>query len=85
MSGLLGSLGMVKVVGVATLLVLVACRRFRHLLVAWASLEAVTLLVLGLSILVRRPRPFGVPIEGAWSAWSVPEVAARAHLDRFSP
>src|SRR4029453_6390600 len=41
-SGLLGSLGMVKVVGVATLLVLVACRRFRHLLVAWASLEAVT-------------------------------------------
>jgi membrane-associated phospholipid phosphatase/tRNA A-37 threonylcarbamoyl transferase component Bud32 len=71
-SGLLGSLGMVKVVGVATLLVLVACRRFRHLLVAWASLEAVTLLVLGLSILVRRPRPFGVPIEGAWSAWAMP-------------
>jgi hypothetical protein len=32
------------------------------------SLEVVTLLVLGLSILVRRPRPFGVPIEGDWTS-----------------
>ncbi|HET8789328.1 MAG TPA: phosphatase PAP2 family protein, partial [Actinomycetes bacterium] len=71
-TGLLGSLGTVKAVSLATLLVLVACRRFRHLLVAWASLQVVTLLVLGLSILVRRPRPFGVPIESDWAGWSMP-------------
>jgi hypothetical protein len=33
----LGSLGTVKAVSLATLLMLVACRRFRHLLVGWAS------------------------------------------------
>jgi membrane-associated phospholipid phosphatase/tRNA A-37 threonylcarbamoyl transferase component Bud32 len=72
LSGLIGSLWTVKVLAWATLVVLVVYKRFRHLIVGLISFQVVTLLVLGLSAVVRRPRPFGVALEGPWAGWSMP-------------
>jgi membrane-associated phospholipid phosphatase/tRNA A-37 threonylcarbamoyl transferase component Bud32 len=72
LSGLIGSLWTVKVLAWTTLLVLVVYRRYRHLIVGLISFQVVTLLVLGLSAAVRRPRPFGVGLEGPWAGWSMP-------------
>ena len=70
--GLLGSLWTVKVLAWSTLIVLVVYKRFRHLVVGLISFQVVALAVVGLSAAVRRPRPFGVEIEGAWAGWSMP-------------
>jgi tRNA A-37 threonylcarbamoyl transferase component Bud32/membrane-associated phospholipid phosphatase len=72
LSGLIGSLWTVKVLAWATLIVLVVYKRYRHLIVGLISFQVVTLLVLGLSAAVRRPRPFGVVLEGPWAGWSMP-------------
>jgi membrane-associated phospholipid phosphatase/tRNA A-37 threonylcarbamoyl transferase component Bud32 len=72
LSGLVGSLWTVKVLAWATLVVLVVYKRYRHLIVGLVSFQVVTLLVLGLSAVVRRPRPFGVALEGSWAGWSMP-------------
>jgi membrane-associated phospholipid phosphatase/tRNA A-37 threonylcarbamoyl transferase component Bud32 len=69
---LLGTIWTIKVLGWFSLIVLVVYKRFRHLLVALVSLEVVSLLAVGLSAAVRRPRPFGVQIEGSWAGWSMP-------------
>jgi tRNA A-37 threonylcarbamoyl transferase component Bud32/membrane-associated phospholipid phosphatase len=70
--GLLGSLWTVKVLAWSTVIVLVVYRRFRHLIVGLISFQVVALAVLGLSAAVRRPRPFGVEIEGTWAGWAMP-------------
>jgi tRNA A-37 threonylcarbamoyl transferase component Bud32/membrane-associated phospholipid phosphatase len=72
LSGLIGSLWTVKVLAWATLVVLVVYKRYRHLIVGLISFQVVTLLVLGLSAAVRRPRPLGVALEGSWAGWSMP-------------
>jgi tRNA A-37 threonylcarbamoyl transferase component Bud32/membrane-associated phospholipid phosphatase len=72
LSGLIGSLWTVKVLAWSTLIVLVVYKRYRHLIVGLISFQVVTLLVLGLSAAVRRPRPFGVVLEGPWAGWSMP-------------
>jgi membrane-associated phospholipid phosphatase/tRNA A-37 threonylcarbamoyl transferase component Bud32 len=72
LSGLIGSLWTVKVLAWSTLIVLVVYKRYRHLLVGLISFQVVTLLVLGLSAVVRRPRPFGVTVEGPWAGWAMP-------------
>jgi tRNA A-37 threonylcarbamoyl transferase component Bud32/membrane-associated phospholipid phosphatase len=72
LSGLIGSLWTVKVLAWTTLILLVVYKRYRHLVVGLISFQVVTLLVLGLSAAVRRPRPFGVAIEGPWGGWSMP-------------
>ena len=72
LSGLLGSTWTIKVLGWSSLLVLVAYKRFRHLLVALVSVQVVSVLVIALSAIVRRPRPFGVEIEGNWAGWAMP-------------
>jgi hypothetical protein len=72
LSGLLGSLWTVKVLAWTTLLLLVVYKRFRHLIVGLISYQVVALLVVGLSAAVRRPRPFGVELEGSWAGWSMP-------------
>jgi membrane-associated phospholipid phosphatase/tRNA A-37 threonylcarbamoyl transferase component Bud32 len=72
LSGLIGSLWTVKVLAWATLIALVVYKRYRHLIVGLVSFQVVTLLVLGLSAVVRRPRPFGVSLEGPWAGWSMP-------------
>jgi tRNA A-37 threonylcarbamoyl transferase component Bud32/membrane-associated phospholipid phosphatase len=70
--GLLGSLWTVKVLAWTTLIVLIVYKRFRHMIVGLITFQVVSLAVVGLSAAVRRPRPFGVEIEGAWAGWSMP-------------
>jgi tRNA A-37 threonylcarbamoyl transferase component Bud32 len=72
LNGLLGSLWTVKVLAWSTLIVLVVYKRFRHLVVGLVGFQVVTLMVLALSAAARRPRPFGVEIEGPWAGWSMP-------------
>jgi membrane-associated phospholipid phosphatase/tRNA A-37 threonylcarbamoyl transferase component Bud32 len=69
---LLGSLWTVKVLAWTTLILMVVYKRYRHLIVGLVSFQVMTLLVLGLSAAVRRPRPFGVGFEASWAGWSMP-------------
>ena len=70
--GLLGSLWTIKVLVWVTLVVLIVYKRFRHAVVGVISVQAVALLAIILSSVVRRPRPFGVEIEGLWAGWAMP-------------
>jgi tRNA A-37 threonylcarbamoyl transferase component Bud32/membrane-associated phospholipid phosphatase len=72
LSGLLGSLWTVKVLAWSTMIVLIVYKRFRHLIVGLISFQVVGLILVGLSAAVRRPRPFGVEIEGVWAGWAMP-------------
>jgi tRNA A-37 threonylcarbamoyl transferase component Bud32/membrane-associated phospholipid phosphatase len=65
-----GSVGMIGALRWATLIALLALRRFRHLLVFMGSFLAV-LLVVRLAT-VDRPRPFGVDLRGSWAGWAMP-------------
>ena len=71
-SALLGTIWTVKVLAWTTLVVLAVTKRFRHLLVGVVSVQVVTLATIVLSAAVRRPRPFGVGIEGSWAGWAMP-------------
>jgi membrane-associated phospholipid phosphatase len=72
LSGLLGSLWTIKALAWSTLIVLIVYKRFRHLIVGLISFQVVGLVLVGLSAAVRRPRPFGVEIEGVWAGWAMP-------------
>jgi tRNA A-37 threonylcarbamoyl transferase component Bud32/membrane-associated phospholipid phosphatase len=65
-----GSVGMVGALRWATVVALLALRRFRHLLVFMGSFLAV-LLAVRLAT-VDRPRPFGVDLRGSWAGWAMP-------------
>jgi tRNA A-37 threonylcarbamoyl transferase component Bud32/membrane-associated phospholipid phosphatase len=65
-----GSVGTVEVLRWATVIALLALRRFRHLLVFVGSFLAV-LVVVRLAT-VDRPRPFGVDLRGSWAGWAMP-------------
>jgi tRNA A-37 threonylcarbamoyl transferase component Bud32/membrane-associated phospholipid phosphatase len=65
-----GSVGMVGALRWATVIALLALRRFRHLLVFVGSFLAVLLLVRLAT--VDRPRPFGVELRGSWAGWAMP-------------
>jgi tRNA A-37 threonylcarbamoyl transferase component Bud32/membrane-associated phospholipid phosphatase len=71
-SALLGTIWTVKVLAWATVVVLAVSKRFRHLLVGVVSVQVVTLATMVLSAAVRRPRPFGVAVEGSWAGWAMP-------------
>src|SRR5436190_19237147 len=62
----------------STLLLCLAFRRFRHLLVFLASVIVVAALSSSVEILVHRPRPFGVSIIGPWTDYAHPSRAAAA-------
>jgi membrane-associated phospholipid phosphatase/tRNA A-37 threonylcarbamoyl transferase component Bud32 len=72
LNGLLGSLWTVKVLAWSTLIVLVVYKRFRHLIIGLLCFQVMALAVLGLAAAARRPRPFGVEIEGPWAGWAMP-------------
>ena len=65
-----GSVGTVEVLRWATVIALLALRRFRHLVVFVGSFLAV-LLAVRLAT-VDRPRPFGVELRGSWAGWAMP-------------
>jgi tRNA A-37 threonylcarbamoyl transferase component Bud32/membrane-associated phospholipid phosphatase len=70
--GLLGTIWTIKVFAWSTLIVLTVYKRFRHMIVAFVSVQVVSLVAVSLSAIVRRPRPFGVAIEGTWAGWAMP-------------
>jgi tRNA A-37 threonylcarbamoyl transferase component Bud32 len=65
-----GSVGTVGVLRWATVIALLALRRFRHLVVFVGSFLAVLLVVRVAT--VDRPRPFGVELRGSWAGWAMP-------------
>jgi tRNA A-37 threonylcarbamoyl transferase component Bud32/membrane-associated phospholipid phosphatase len=68
----LGTIWTIKVLAWITVITLVVYKRFRHLVVGVISVQLVSVVVIALSAAVRRPRPFGVAIEGSWDGWSMP-------------
>jgi len=60
------------------LLVLLALRRWRHLLVWLVAWYLGSLLTTGLMIVARRPRPFGVELQASWGGWALPSVPVTA-------
>jgi tRNA A-37 threonylcarbamoyl transferase component Bud32/membrane-associated phospholipid phosphatase len=70
----------VGILRLATMVALLAVRRWRHLLVFLASIVAVDVFAYELSIFVASPRPDGVRIIGPWEGLSFPSppIAALA-------
>ena len=64
----------VKTVWLANVVVLVACRRWRHLLVWLGVVVVVTNLADTAATTLQRPRPYGVEILGPWSGFAMPSV-----------
>jgi hypothetical protein len=56
------------------LLVLLVLRRWRHLIVMFVAVQIGANLLVGLSILARRPRPFGVDQAASWGGWALPSL-----------
>jgi tRNA A-37 threonylcarbamoyl transferase component Bud32/membrane-associated phospholipid phosphatase len=56
---------------VVTLLVF---RRIRHLVVYIVALAVTTQVILVLSAVLKRPRPFGVVIDGSWNGYALPSM-----------
>jgi tRNA A-37 threonylcarbamoyl transferase component Bud32/membrane-associated phospholipid phosphatase len=55
-------------------LVLLVLRRWRHLLVWLVVVQLGSYLTLGLAMIARRPRPFGVDLRSSWGGWAMPSV-----------
>jgi tRNA A-37 threonylcarbamoyl transferase component Bud32/membrane-associated phospholipid phosphatase len=69
----LGSWWVLNTVGFGLVLVLLALRRFRHLILAVIVAQLLTTIsenLLGSS--AHRPRPFGVDIRASWGGWALP-------------
>ena len=63
-----------KVIWLVNMVVLVACRRWRHLLV-WLGVGLVVAnLADTAATTLQRPRPYGVEVLGPWSGFSMPSV-----------
>jgi tRNA A-37 threonylcarbamoyl transferase component Bud32/membrane-associated phospholipid phosphatase len=62
----------------ATILALLAFKRFRHLLVYLATLLAVGFITIGAAALIPRPRPVGIEILDHWQGGSHPSPAIAA-------
>jgi tRNA A-37 threonylcarbamoyl transferase component Bud32 len=69
-----GSAPVYDAAGYALVAALVVLRRFRHLLVLVASVEAANLVCGAMQLVVHRPRPFGVPIRSGWGGFALPSV-----------
>jgi tRNA A-37 threonylcarbamoyl transferase component Bud32 len=49
-------------------------RRIRHLVVYIVALAVTSQLALVLSVVLKRPRPFGVVIDGSWNGYALPSI-----------
>jgi len=71
----LGSWWVLNILGFGLVLVLLALRRFRHLIVALIVAQLLTTIsqdVMGST--AHRPRPFGVIIGAGWGGWALPSL-----------
>jgi tRNA A-37 threonylcarbamoyl transferase component Bud32/membrane-associated phospholipid phosphatase len=70
----LGSWWVLTSVSYALIAVLLALRRFRHLVI-WLVISALVMFVaVVVGLVTRRPRPFGVEIREGWGGWAMPSV-----------
>jgi len=53
---------------------LLGFKRIRHLVVYVVALALTSQLVIVLSIVLKRPRPFGVVIDGSWNGYALPSI-----------
>src|SRR4029450_12852188 len=53
---------------------LLVFRRFRHLVVYILALAVISQVALLLSAVLKRPRPFGVVIDGSWNGYALPSI-----------
>jgi tRNA A-37 threonylcarbamoyl transferase component Bud32/membrane-associated phospholipid phosphatase len=53
---------------------LLVFKRFRHLVVYVVALAVVSQLAVVLSAVLKRPRPFGVVIDGSWNGYALPSI-----------
>jgi tRNA A-37 threonylcarbamoyl transferase component Bud32/membrane-associated phospholipid phosphatase len=53
---------------------LLVFKRIRHLVVYVVALALTSQLVIVLSIVLKRPRPFGVVIDGTWNGYALPSI-----------
>jgi tRNA A-37 threonylcarbamoyl transferase component Bud32/membrane-associated phospholipid phosphatase len=53
---------------------LLVFRRFRHLVVYVVALAVASQLALVLSTVLKRPRPFGMVIDGSWNGYALPSI-----------
>jgi tRNA A-37 threonylcarbamoyl transferase component Bud32/membrane-associated phospholipid phosphatase len=53
---------------------LLVFRRIRHLVVYIVALAVTSQLALVLSAVLKRPRPFGVAIDGSWNGYALPSI-----------
>jgi tRNA A-37 threonylcarbamoyl transferase component Bud32 len=58
----------------ALLLVLLVLRRWRHLLLWFVAVLLGGNLIVGLGMITRRPRPFGVELRAGWGGWALPSI-----------
>ncbi|HET9443477.1 MAG TPA: RIO1 family regulatory kinase/ATPase, partial [Acidimicrobiales bacterium] len=70
----LGSEWTVRVLSWATVVVLVAFRRFQHLAAYLATVVGVSLVLTAASLVVGRMRPVGVELAGHWSGYAHPSL-----------
>jgi len=56
------------------LLVLLVLRRWRHLIIWFVVVQLGGLLTFVLTVIGRRPRPFGVELQTSWGGWAMPSV-----------
>ena len=72
----LSSWWVLNALALGLLLVLLALRRFRHLIIWLVTANLVTLVIGSLvGPLLQRPRPFGVVIKAGWGGWALPSVS----------
>src|SRR5215218_1896615 len=68
------SWGVLWTLSYGLVLVLLVLRRWRHLIVWLVVVELGSFLTLGLAMIARRPRPFGVELQASWGGWAMPSV-----------
>src|SRR5829696_8769438 len=70
----IASWGVLWTLSYGLVLVLLVLRRWRHLIVWLVVVELGSFLTLGLAMIARRPRPFGVELQSSWGGWAMPSV-----------
>jgi tRNA A-37 threonylcarbamoyl transferase component Bud32/membrane-associated phospholipid phosphatase len=63
-----------KILVLCVVVLLLVFKRLRHLVVFVVAIESTFFLAVILASLLRRPRPFGVVIEGGWNGYALPSI-----------
>ncbi|HZB50645.1 MAG TPA: phosphatase PAP2 family protein, partial [Mycobacteriales bacterium] len=64
----------ITVIGWGMLVLLIVVKRWRHLFTFFASLLTAGILGTVVYLVLRRPRPYGVPMIGDWTGFSAPSL-----------